>query len=109
MNPVQIVNGVAALLAAILFLQAMPRTMTMGSRAATVATASAFGVAAVFAVLSFALGTGAFDLGSPRAVPIFSYGFPVIAIAPAARSYFLYRQEKQMFESAGIEGPPHVE
>jgi hypothetical protein len=81
----QIVNSVAATVAALIWFRAIGTTMRIAGRAAVVATCAVFGITAWYAALYLALGTGVLDLPLEKTVPLFRWAFPPFVLAAAVR------------------------
>lgn len=79
----QILNSVAAAVAAVIWFRAIGTTITIAGRAAIVATCGLFGITVWYAGLYFLLGTGILVLPLENTVPLFRWAFiPFILAAP---------------------------
>lgn len=79
----QLVNSLAAAVAAVIWFRAIGTTMKIAGRPAIIATCAVFGITGWYAVLYFLLGTGILDLPLADTVPLFRWAFvPLILAAP---------------------------
>jgi hypothetical protein len=85
MDPVQILNGVAAAVAAVIWARAIgPSIRISGVLSGTLAAAT-FAVCLWYALVNLALGFGLAELGMIRSVPLFRYAFVPLVLLPALR------------------------
>ena len=84
-DPIQVANGVAAAIAALIWAKAIGPSIRISGPVSAAFTAAAFAVCLWYSIVNLALGLGLADLGMERSVPLFRYAFVPLVLLPALR------------------------
>jgi hypothetical protein len=89
-DAVQLVNGLAATIAAVIWWHAMGDTLRISGTVPAAITGVIAAVCSWYAGINLLLGLGLLDLDNIRATPYFRFAFPLLVLGPAIR-YAAYR------------------
>lgn len=96
---VQIINGVAASIAAGIWLSVLPRSFRLRLPLTALLTSACFGLCLWYAIVNFMLGLGFFSTVEERSVvPPLRLMFPFLVLAPALRT-LTHRRIGQILET----------
>lgn len=96
----QLVNGLAALFALVVWLASVPGTMRLGVRWVPVITLICVAITAWYSIVNLALVFNIVVVAKPAdAIPLFRYAFPLVVVAPALRT-LAYRPWVRKLEDA---------
>ena len=90
MDTIQLVNGLAATIAAVIWWHAIGDTLRINGMIGGAITTITAAVCTWYGVVNLLLGLGLLDLDNVRAVPLFRWAFPILVLGPAIR-YAAYR------------------
>ena len=102
MDPIQIINGVAAAIAGAIWAKAVGHGMKISGPLTGALSAATAGVCLWYAAINLALGFGVADLGMERSVPLFRYAFVPLVLLPALRHCSQRRVRRELL--ATVEG-----